>query len=265
MPSVAFEASAATGGESCRDLIGRVENLRATPLDDAYSRHVGVEIGGPRGCSHILTLAHLVGPTALWAMRCEARRQGDDRAWRPGERVFRRDVAVDGYESQGELYLALQLADLHLAPARDGDPAFDRFSAQTEIRVAARLTMGEMKLGEVEIAERRRDRAGFESTGWTSRPDRAAPLVGASLRAGISAALLAEFAGADEDRPLLDALLMLAPATVQCMASFVDTFTRIPWGKGRAEETGGYPDSCYMWRRDGVLGKRRAADLPGPR
>src|SRR5262245_50873996 len=43
MPRVAFEATPATGGESCRDLVGRVDSLAGVPLDATYSRRIGAE------------------------------------------------------------------------------------------------------------------------------------------------------------------------------------------------------------------------------
>jgi len=259
MPTVAFEPSVASEGESCRDLVGRVDHLAGTALDGGYARRLGVEIGGPRGCSHVLTLAQLLGPTAAWALDEDRRLDAAPAGRRPGERIFRRDVTVDGYELAGDLYLTLQMNDLHLRAVAADAAAADRFAAQLEVRVAARLTMGEMSLVELEIAERRRDVHTFESAAWRSRPDRAAPLLGASLRSGISALLIRQLGEAADDRPLLDALLMLAPATVQCMASFVDTWTQVPWMRATGSETGGYPDSCYMWRRDGALGRKRFA------
>ncbi len=257
MPTVAFEASAATGGESCRDLIGNVDALAGTPLDGPYARRLGAEIGGTRGCSHILTLALLLGPTAAWALDEDLRLHGPAPSRREGERIFRRDVTVDGYALDGDLLLTMQTNDLHLAPAEPLAPATDRFGAQVELRVAARLTLGDLRLTSVAIAERRRDAQTLDQAAWVEREDRAAPLVGATLRSGISSRLLAQFGDAGNDRPLLDALLMLAPATVQCLASFIDTWTQVPWG--RAAETGGHPDSCYMWRRDGALGRKRFA------
>ena len=259
MPTVAFEASAASAGESCRDLVGRVDNLAGTTLDAGYARQLGAEIGGARGCSHVLTLSQLLGPTVAWALDEDLRLQGADPRRRPGERIFRRDVTVDGYEQDGDLYLTLQMNDLHFAPVATGAPASDRFAAQLEVRVAARLVMAEMSVVAIEIGERRRDARSLESATWRARPERSAPLVGASLRSGISGALIRQFADPGDDRPLLDALLMLAPATIQCMASFIDTWTQVPSMGGAASETGGYPDSCYMWRRDGALGRKRFA------
>lgn len=258
MPTVAFEASAASEGESCRDVVGRVDPLAGARIDGSWARALGAEIGGPRGCSHVLTLAQLLGPTAAWALDEDRRLLGMP-ARTQAERIFRRDVTIDGYEVNGELDLTLQLNDLHLAPVRPGAAAADRFAAQLEIRAATRLTMASMEIVAIAIAERRRTATDFESARWHERPDRAAPLVGASLRSGISGRLLQQFAEAADDRPLLDALLMLAPATVQCIASFIDTWTQVPWmrqGVGNGE-TGGHPDSCWMWRRDGALGRKR--------
>jgi hypothetical protein len=259
MPTVAFEASAASGGESCRDLAGRVDALAGTPLEGGWARRLGTEIGGPRGCSHVLTLAQLLGPTAAWALDQDACIFGASPRRRAGERIFRRDVVIDGYESAGDLYLTLQMNDLHLAAASDEAPAADRFAAQLELRASCLLGMPAMTVAAFALGERRRAAGDFETAAWRARDDRAAPLVGASLRSGISALLLRQFADAADDRPLLDALLMLAPATVQCLASFIDTWTQVPWMRGDGSETGGHPDSCYMWRRDGALGRKRFA------
>ncbi|MFM8412605.1 MAG: DUF2889 domain-containing protein, partial [Alphaproteobacteria bacterium] len=254
MPNVAFEASETTRGESCRDLAGNVEALAGTPLEPGFARRVGEEIGGARGCSHVLTLVHHLGPTAAWALREDARIHGGRPARRHGERLFRRDVVVDGWATDGgELLLALQMGDLHMRPQPADAAAVDRFARQLEVRVEATLSMGEMRLSSVRIAERRRGPADLDSAPWRPRPERAEQVHGLSLRAGITAELLRRFADPGDDRPLLDALLLLAPTTVQCFASFVDTWTQVPWSKNGGTETGGLPDSCWMWRRGGAL------------
>ncbi|HJQ84315.1 MAG TPA: DUF2889 domain-containing protein, partial [Candidatus Binatia bacterium] len=67
-PSVAFEPTAATGGESCRDPIDRIAALAGTRVDAGWARRLADQIGGPRGCSHLLTLGHLLGSTAAWLL-----------------------------------------------------------------------------------------------------------------------------------------------------------------------------------------------------
>jgi len=260
MPNVAFEASETTRGESCRDLAGNVEALAGTALEAGFARRVGAEIGGARGCSHVMTLVHHLGPTAAWALREDARIHGGRPGRRAGERLFRRDVVVDGWATErGELFLALQSGDLHMRPQAADAAAVDRFARQLELRVEAVLSMGEMRLTSARISERRRGPSDLDLAAWRERPDRAEGLVGLSLRAGVTAELLRRFPEPGDDRPLLDALLLLAPTTVQCFASFVDTWTQVPWAKGGGAETGGLPDSCWMWRRGGALQHRRDA------
>jgi hypothetical protein len=157
MPSVAFEASPATGGESCRDLIGRVDHLAGVALDDGYTRAPGGEIGGPRGCSHILTLAHLLGPAARWAFAEDERLHGASPARRLGERMFRRDVTVDGYELEpGRILLTAQLNDLHFAAAAPLARPMQRLAAQREITVSATVTVPDLAIQAIDAQERRR-------------------------------------------------------------------------------------------------------------
>ena len=252
MPTVAFEASAASAGESCRDHIGRVAQLAGLGLDDGAAKRLGAEIGGPRGCSHILTLAQLVVPSARWGLAEDARLQGSAPARRHGERLFRRDVTVDGYETApGEIVLTLQLNDLHLAPAPALARPMDRLGAQREITARAALNMRELSLRDLIVGERVRTPATLSDAPWLDRSADVASLAGASLRAGISARILATLPAS----PLRDALLQLAPAMIQCFAA-LDIWTMFPDG-GAAAATGGQPDSCWMWRREGALGRER--------
>jgi len=252
MPTVAFEASAASAGESCRDHIGRVAQLAGLGLDDGAAKRLGAEIGGPRGCSHILTLAQLAVPSARWGLGEDARLHGSAPARRHGERLFRRDVTVDGYETEpGEIVLTLQLNDLHLAPAPALARPMDRLGAQREITARAALNMRELSLRDLIVGERVRTPATLSDAPWLDRSADVASLAGASLRAGISARILATLPAS----PLRDALLQLAPAMIQCFAA-LDFWTMFPDG-GAAAATGGQPDSCWMWRRDGALGRER--------
>jgi hypothetical protein len=69
-----------------------------------------------------------------------------------------------------------------------------------------------------------------------------------SLRPGVSGTV-ASLAGATDDIPLRETLLMLAPALIQCFAA-LDLWTMRIADASAVGETGGYPDSCYMWRRE---------------
>jgi hypothetical protein len=258
-PHVAFEASALSLGQSCRDPIDRVQGLVGATLDDGWARRLSAEIGGPRGCSHVLTLAQLLGATVAWALEHER----PLRARRPGERIFRRDVIVDGHErAPGTMALALQLTDLHYAPAPPIAPSMDRFAGELEIRGLAEVDLGRFAFAGLRLGERRRTRESLETAPWRERPDVGDVLVGQSLARGVSQTLLARLGDAPDDRPHLDALLMLAPALIQCVAALSDGWPALAANASWIIGMGGRPDSCYMWRADGPLQEARGKQEP---
>src|SRR5262249_54239976 len=115
-------------------------------------------------------------------------------------------------------------------------------------------------------AERRRGLDDLERAPWRSRDDALAALVGLSVGAGATAALMARLGVAPDDRPLLDALLMVPPALIQCSAALSEAWAHAYKASASLVGMGGLPDSCYMWRRDGVLTRAREAEgSAGPR
>ena len=228
--SVAFEPSAVTAGESCRDPIDRIAALAGTRLDDGWARRLADAIGGPRGCSHLLTLGHLLGSSAAWALARERALHGARPARPSGQRVFQRAVVIDGHESAAaRLQLAAQTSDLHFAPAGAVVRPMDRFAEQLEVRLIA----------EVEFP---------------------ALTIGRRLGAGVTAELLTRLGAVPDDRPLLDTLLMLAPALVQCAAAMSESWPLAFRTDPSVVAMGGFPDSCYMWRQGGALEQARAAE-----
>lgn len=260
-PHVAFEASALTRGETCRDLAGRVPLLAGARLDDGWPRRLADDIGGPRGCSHVLTLAQYLGATVAWALPRVAAPAGLA-AWAPGARLFRRDLSVDGAQPDATtLLLALQQIDLHLRPVAEPARPMDRFAGTRELRALASVDLGTMTLAALDVAERRRDEAQLDAP-WTGRPDVAEKAVGLSVFRGISAALLERFGGAPDDRPVLEALLMLAPALIQMFAALSDPWPALARDQGWVVGMGGRADSCWMWRRGGALRDARGPGDP---
>lgn len=259
-PHVAFERSALTRGESCRDPADRVALLAGARLDAAWARRLADDIGGPRGCSHVLTLAQYLGATVAWALPRLAAPPGVP-PWAGGERTFRRDVAVDGAQpDERTIVLALQQIDLHLAPAAGPARPMDRFAGARELRALATIDLGAMALAGLELAERRRDVARLDAP-WTPRDDVAARCRGLSVLRGISAALLARV-DAPDDRPILDALLQLAPTLIQVFAALSDPWPAMAREQGWLVGMGGRPDSCWMWRRGGPLRDARGPGDP---
>jgi hypothetical protein len=261
-PSVAFEASAVTGGESCRDPADRIHALAGARLDDGFARRLGAEIGGPRGCSHVLTLGHLLGSTVAWALARDRERFGEHPGRRPGERVLRRDVVVDGVEmAEGGVALGLQLTDLHGAPAPALARPMERFAASLEMRGLAVVDLGRYAFGPVQLAERRRT-AADPDTDWHGRDDLAARLPGLSLARGVSTALRERVGGEPSDQPWQDGLQMLAPALIQVFAALSDAWAGRALRENWLVGLGGQPDSCWMWRRGGPLEAARTPEDP---
>jgi hypothetical protein len=264
-PSIAFEASPATGGESCRDPIGRVDALAGTRLDASFGRHVSGAIGGPRGCSHLATLAHLLGSTALWALERDRLLHGAAPVRPAGQRVYRRDLIVDGHEAAaGRLALAVQLTDLHFAPAPPLARPMDRFAGQLEVRALAEVELTTFTLATIEGAERRRGLDDLEQAPWRGRDDALAGLAGLRLGAGVTAELIGRLGNSPADRPILDALLMLAPTVIQCSAALSEAWAHAYKANASLVGMGGLPDSCWMWRRDGALTRAREAEGGAP-
>ena len=138
----------------------------------------------------------------------------------------------------------------------------DRFADELEIRGLAAVDFSRFSLTSLALGERRRDRATLESAAWRDRSDVGASLAGQSMARGVSQALLARLGEAPEDRPLLDALLMLAPALIQCVAALSDAWPALAANAGWVVGMGGHPDSCYMWRKGGALGRARGENEP---
>lgn len=260
-PSVAFEPSEGTGGECCRDPVRRIEALAGSPLDASFARRLGAAIGGPRGCSHVLTLAQLLGSTVHTALEDDSRRYGPRPSRRAGQRLFQRSLSIDGLEgADGSLDLALQLDDLHFTPVGSVADPLERLAARHEIRVHATIDLGTMTIRRIAAAGRHADASSLEDAPW--HPRDLAFLEGHTALGGMARTLFAEIADTAEERPWLDALLNLAPAVIQCIPALTSHWKR--WREASRQggagpsmmSGGGMVDSCYMWRREGFLNQR---------
>ena len=255
-PAVAFEPSALTQGECCRDPIERIQALVGAPLDRGFARRWLAEVGGPLGCSHILTLGQLLASTTSWALERDRALQPGPR--RAGERVYRRDLVIDGFAAPtGELELSLQLTDLHFASSPVLARPIDRLGAELEIRAMARIAMPGMALARIEAAERRRTRAELADARWVDHGAALAPLLGQKLASGVGGALVRRFGEDPDARPLLDVLLNLTPGLYQCVAALSENWPALALQNPSAIGMGGIPDSCFMWRRGGALDRAR--------
>lgn len=261
-PTVAFEASAATGGETCRDLNARVEALAGTAIDDAWAQRVSAEIGGPRGCSHVLNLAQLVGSTIRSAVARERALHGPGTPRPAGQRLFRRDILADGHEpTEGRVELGLQLLDLHEAPARPGMRPMDRLAGVRDVRALAEIDCATYTLARLEAAERWRTLDSLDAP-WLDRTGAVSGLAGTFLFRGVTRAVLAHLGERAEDQPLRDLILQLAPAMIQVGGALSERWLVLAREQGWFVGMSGLPDSCYMWRAGGGLARARAPGDP---
>ncbi|HXK24785.1 MAG TPA: DUF2889 domain-containing protein [Myxococcota bacterium] len=259
-PTVAFEASPGTGGECCRDPVSRIESLAGTALDAGFARGLGAAVGGPRGCSHVHTLALCVASTAERALAADRALHGEaQRA--SGTRIFQRSLSIDGLAaSDGALDLEMQLSDVHFAPTPpDADP-FAMLARHEELRVHASIDLDTLTLRRLGAAERR-TQPGSPEPSWRDRDADVAWLSGQGAMGGLARAVLARVVD-PHDAPLRDALLNLSPTLVQCIPAISERWrSRTAAGSPSLFASGGMLDSCYMWRRGGFLSQRIEAEL----
>jgi hypothetical protein len=106
----------------------------------------------------------------------------------------------------------------------------ERFAEDVGVQVLTEVDLGTMTLGETRAAERRRI-PGDLAAPWQPRDDRTTWMAGARLTGGITGELFTRLGADPEQRPLLDTLLMLAPALIQCMAAPLRRVARIRAGE----------------------------------
>jgi hypothetical protein len=259
-PVVAFEPSEVDGGESCRDPIHRLRGLSGATLDASFARNLASEFGGPLGCSHLLVLAQLLGTTTQRAIELERERFGSGRPFAAGERVFRRDLIVDGTElTKLEMQLALQLSDLHLAPVSGIVRPMERFAGQLEVRALATVDLRKVELSAIGASERERTIEDLKTAEWRDRSADVESLVGLRLASGVGAELIRNLGERPGDRPLLDALLQLTPGMHQCMAVMNEGWNLSTKVISTVTGMNGIPDTCYMWRTGGALDRLRSS------
>jgi Protein of unknown function (DUF2889) len=244
---VAFEASAATLGESCRDVVAHLAELRGMRLDDAAL--LRTVMGGAAGCSHLLAVAQLLCAT-LTCVALDPVASSDA----VHRQLLRRDLIVDGSEQDdGRLAIAIQLSDLFTAPAAGGDRAMARFRGHEELRLSLILDGWPATIVAARGAERSRTGGDFAAAGWRDLDVELGALRGLSLGKGAAQALVAAVGANPRVR---DALLQLGGALIQCRASFPDKWLNVAAAPGH-QGLIGMADSCYMWRRGGALERAR--------
>jgi hypothetical protein len=242
-------------------------------VDEDLPRALQECFGGPRGCSHLLTLFHLMANVLPGAFDEEARVRAETGAGRrPSEKVFRRSVCMDGFEpADGKVQLAVLLMDYKSRPLEIVDDRLGFLAHQREVRALANVSLANLGIESLEVYERRRDRQNLRDAEWVDRLAWVEDLVGRPIMPGLGRELRTRLGDRPEADGVLDALLQLAPGFVQCTPALTDALLarvaeaqQAAAGKEKTEggdgpgipgflAVGGAVDSCYMWRRDGPL------------
>jgi len=258
-PTVAFDASPETAGESCRDPIGRLAATVGTRLGKSHTTAMREQAGGAVGCSHLVTLAFFMdGAVRAGLARDRIRHPG--RLERPGDgaTLFRRDLVFDARaHPDGRLAVVMRQNDLDWNDAPPGALAPERFARHHELDATLAVDLWPGSLLEVQGRERLRTAEHFVDAAWSDRTAALAGLRGLGLARGAAGEIAQRLGDAPETAPWREALLMLAPALVQCRAAHPDAWhakvRTTPLHPGLTA----IPDSCYMWRRDGALERLR--------
>jgi hypothetical protein len=261
-PTRAFDPSALTEGECCSDPLPRLATLAGQRLDQSFVAALRDVFGGALGCSHLLTLAQLLTSAVSHSLDWDARQPEAKRTRRPGERVFQRAVEIDGYAlADGRIQVAVQLTDLHFVAAPAVAVPMAQFGAQSEVRISAVVDLAnEMALGSLKGFVRARDYGQIETARFVDRSDELQFLDGQNIMGGISKRLLERFGDQTGDRPFLDALLMMAPGYLQCLASLSERWPEDAKSKPSLLGVMGRPNSCYMWREGGPVQRAGEAE-----
>jgi hypothetical protein len=259
-PTVAFEASPESGGECCRDPIDRLASATDVPLGTELGPHVRDRIGGPLGCSHLVTLALFMDA----AVRAGLARRPAPLAPMPPRPLWRRDVVFDAHEElEGRVSVAVRQSDLDWNDRGPDALAPERFARNHELVARVEVDLWPGSLLAIHGGERHRSAGAFAGVAWEARDALLAPLAGTPLARGAAGEIVRRLGGEPQAQPWRDALVMLPPALVQCRAAHPDAWHDKVRATPRHPGLTALPDSCYMWRRGGALERIRAAQGAG--
>ncbi len=270
-PFVAIEASRASRGECCRDPAWRLQELVGERLDADFGGRLSEAFGGPRGCSHLLTLFRLMATALPKALDLDGALTAELGVTRTeGERVFRRACFVDGCAiDDSSVGVGIQLADFLDKPSAAVENPLDRLAFQSEARAYAEVDRQSLALRGLRAAVRERTGKTLASASWEDADADVRELVGAPMMGGLAARLFGLLGHVPEHRLLLDCLLQLAPGYIQIMAALMERWFTEREATERSEppsiaSVGGTPDSCYMWRRGGPMASLRGVGFSDP-
>jgi hypothetical protein len=172
--------------------------------------------------------------------------------------LFQRDLVADARErTDGRITVVLRQNDLDWNEAPPGVLAPERFARHHELDATLDIDLWPGSLLDVAGRERLRTAAEFAGVAWMDRCELLSRLRGLGLARGAAGEIAKRLGDAPEAVAWRDALLMLAPALVQCRAAHPDAWHDKVRTTPRHPGLTAIPDSCYMWRRGGALERIR--------
>jgi len=236
MERPAFEASATTGFESCRDILANVAKLAGGVVDTSMHETIGTTIAGPRGCYHLTTLVRAMAPVA--ARPAIRQRRMRIEGWRRGEREMIVDARLEDFGARGD-----DGADgAHAGTPRRSTHAAARRLARTRLRFA--ITVDDPRPHDLLAAHRFADADGQERGCSRSRAT-AAMLAGVPLLPGFARALGDHVAGGSGCGSLVELAFAVSAVASQILLHLA--WPAVAGTGGRAANT------CVMWRTGGPL------------
>ena len=258
-PVVAIEPSARSCGESCRDPVAALDAMVGVRLDDEFRGRLQAVFGGPRGCSHLLSLFHFMARALVRGLAAEARFQGGERAGLRAvdDTVFQSSLYIDGFHTaERNFQLSLQVYDFLVRPEVESASALDRFQYEAGARLATVVQTADMSLADMQLGTRERTLDSLGELDWRERSDWAEALAGAPIMGGFGARASMALRAEPEAELMLDGLLQLAPGFIQVIAAVADQWiarTRSGENADGDRPLGAAVDSCYIWREGGSV------------
>jgi hypothetical protein len=224
----AFQGSATTRFEGCRDVLPNLGNLAGLDAGGDLASGIRAAIGRERGCYHLSTLVLAMAPLLRAALREPE----------PRDARFERTIELTACEAgEGRVRLHGLLVEQRGA------------AEPRRARLAWCVDAGEMKLRGV-LAE--------AAPQLAPRRDAAAALEGLPLFGGFARAALERLGGLAGAEEILELALGLSAVVTQAMVTVPSApDPGLEAGRHRAHGT------CYMWRAGGPLQEMPAGKLSG--
>jgi hypothetical protein len=230
MDRAAFDGSAETGFESCRDILPNVADLAGIAIDERLPDAIRRAIGRERGCYHLTTLCLAMAPVVLRARRGPLP---------PGD-AAKREIRLLATHAEPDVRFSGTLVD------RLG-------SAAHRAGLAFTVVLGSLALHDVEA---------YSAPDLTRHREVEATLCGMPLVGGFARAVRKALTSIDGASELVDLALNLNAIFTQGMVLAPTVEVAAP--ADEQAPTSRALGTCYMWRSGGAAERLPTGRLTRP-